>query len=123
MAAHSCAAINPTIIIAGLIKRTGPSKSVNGRASLARRSYNMIDRHQFAPRWVKALKDASIPMCMINGVEEPISGSHACDAIERELPHIAVTPMSGVGHFPLIEAPDQCVEHLLHFHYQFGTIG
>ena len=97
------------------------SKSVNGRLSLARRSHNMIDRHQHAGRWVKALQDTPINMCMINGIEDPISGAHVCDAIERELPHIAVTRLPGVGHFPLIEAPEKCVEHVLRFHRTIGT--
>ena len=98
------------------------SKGVNGRPSLARRSHNMVDRHQHAGRWVKALQDTPISMCMINGIEDPISGGHACDAIERELPHISVTRLPGVGHFPLIEAPEQCVEHVLCFHRQLGSI-
>ena len=97
------------------------SKSVNGRPSLARRSHNMIDRHQHAVRWVKALQETPIKMCMINGIEDPISGGHVCDAIERELPHISVIRLPGVGHFPLIESPEQCVKHALQFHRKIGT--
>ena len=92
------------------------SKSVNGRASLARRSHNMANRRQHSGRWVKALKDTQIPMCMINGIEDPISGAHACDAIEKELPAINIIRLEGVGHFPLIEAPQACVEGVLAFH-------
>ncbi len=92
------------------------SKSVNGRPSLARRSHNLANRREHAPRWVKALKETQIPMCMINGIEDPISGAHACEAIEQQLPQIKITRLPGVGHFPLIEAPHACVEALLEFH-------
>ena len=97
------------------------SVGVNGRVSLARRSHNMIDRRQHAGRWVRALQETSIDMCMINGVMDPISGGHACDAIEREIPNISIVRLQGVGHFPLIEAPEPCVEHVLRFHRQIGT--
>lgn len=75
-----------------------------------RRSHNMANRREHSGRWVKALREATIPMCMINGIEDPISGSHACDAIEQQLPHIKITRLKGVGHFPLIEAPEACVK-------------
>lgn len=97
------------------------SVGVNGRASLARRSHNMVDRRQHAGRWVKALQETRIDMCMINGVLDPISGAHACDAIEREIPNIAVVRLQGVGHFPLIEAPEQCVAHVLRFHKRLAA--
>lgn len=97
------------------------SKGINGRPSLARRSYNMIDRREHAARRADALKNATLPMCMINGIKDPISGDHACDAIAAELPQMTLIRLQGVGHFPLIEAPEQCVEHLLRFHEQIGT--
>lgn len=96
------------------------SEGINGRASLARRSQNMRDRRQHAQRWVRALQETNIDMCMINGVMDPISGAHACDAIEREIPSISIVRLEGVGHFPLIEAPARCVEHLLRFHRRLG---
>jgi pimeloyl-ACP methyl ester carboxylesterase len=96
------------------------SKSVNGRPSLARRSHNLANRRENAPRWVKALQETKIPMCMINGIEDPISGAHACDAIEAQLPHIGITRLPGVGHFPLIEAPQTCVTALLKFHQEIN---
>ena len=98
------------------------SLGVNGRSSIARRSHNMIDRHQHSARWVKALQETPIPMCMINGINDPISGAHACDAIESQLPHMGVIRMPGIGHFPLLENPEMCVGHVLSFHAQIDTL-
>lgn len=97
------------------------SKSVNGRPSLARRSHNMANRREHAPRWVKALKETQIPMCMINGIEDPISGAHACDSIAEQLPHINIVRLTGVGHFPLIEAPEACTKELKEFYEKINT--
>ena len=92
------------------------SVGVNGKPSLARRIRYMKDRREHEARWVGALRDTRLRMLMINGVEDPVSGAHLCDAIERELPSMSVVRLSGIGHFPPLEAPDECVRHIRAFH-------
>jgi pimeloyl-ACP methyl ester carboxylesterase len=83
---------------------------VNGRGAFARRIRYMEERRRHADRWVGALRNAKLPMMLINGVEDPVSGAHAADGFERDLPHIKVVRLPGVGHFPQIEAPETIVE-------------
>lgn len=92
------------------------SVGVNGRRSFARRIHYMSDRRQHERRWVSALQQTNVKMLMINGVDDPVSGAHACDAIETEIPAMAIVRLTGIGHFPPIEAPAQCTEHILAFH-------
>ena len=92
------------------------SVGVNGKASLARRIQYMNDRREHEARWVGALRETDLRMLMINGVEDPVSGAHLCDVIERELPSMSVIRLPGIGHFPPLEAPDECVRHILAFH-------
>ena len=92
------------------------SVGVNGKASLARRIQYMNDRREHEARWVGALRETDLRMVMINGVEDPVSGAHLCDVIERELPSMTVIRLPGIGHFPPLEAPDECVRHILAFH-------
>ncbi|WP_448212704.1 alpha/beta fold hydrolase [Colwellia sp. MEBiC06753] len=98
------------------------SKSVNGVESLARRSHNMLDRHQHTGRWVKALKDTKLPMIMINGTEDPISGNHACDVIAETLPHMKLIRLPEIGHFPIIEAPQLCVKAMTDFYRELSVL-
>ena len=76
----------------------------------------MNDRREHEARWVGALRETDLRMVMINGVEDPVSGAHLCDVIERELPSMTVIRLPGIGHFPPLEAPDECVRHILAFH-------
>jgi pimeloyl-ACP methyl ester carboxylesterase len=89
---------------------------VNGRASLARRIHYMKDRVEHEARWVGALREATIPMLMINGVDDPISGGHVCDVLEQDVPQIRIARLEGIGHFPPLEAPGDCVRLILDFH-------
>ena len=89
---------------------------VNGKQSFARRIRYMQDRRDNEARWVGALKETELRMLMINGIEDPISGAHVCDAIEEQIPRMDVIRLDGIGHFPPLEAPGACVEHILNFH-------
>jgi pimeloyl-ACP methyl ester carboxylesterase len=92
------------------------STGVNGKRSFARRIHYMTDRKHYEQRWVTALKETDIRMRMINGVDDPVSGAHVCDVIATEVPHMEVIRLEGIGHFPPLEAPAQCAEHILAFH-------
>jgi len=92
------------------------SIGVNGKRSLARRIHYMSDRLQHEQRWVGALKETDVRMLMINGTADPVSGSHVCDVIEADVPAMQLVRLERIGHFPLLEAPDPCIEHILAFH-------
>jgi len=89
---------------------------VNGKQSLARRIRYMQDRLDNEGRWVGALKNTSVRMMMINGVMDPISGGHVCDVIEEEVPQMKIVRLENIGHFPPLEAAEQCTQSILAFH-------
>jgi len=88
----------------------------NGKQSFARRIRYMQDRLDHEDRWVGALKRTSVPMMMINGLTDPVSGGHVCDVIEAELPEMKIARLARIGHFPPLEAVDQCTKNILNFH-------
>jgi len=92
------------------------SIGVNGKRSLARRIHYMRDRLQHERRWVGALKETDVRMLMINGTADPVSGGHVCAVIEADVPLMQVVRLEKIGHFPPLEAPDQCIKHILSFH-------
>ena len=89
---------------------------VNGRAAMARRIRYMAERRQFADRWVGAIKNARLPMMMINGIEDPVSGGHAADGFAKLVPKARLARLPGIGHFPQIEAPEAVSELVHKFH-------
>ncbi len=93
-------------------------KGINGRASFSRRIRYMKERREHAARWVSALPTASfkIPMMLINGLADPVSGAHAADGFEKLVPRAKIARLPGIGHFPQIEDPDAVVELVNKFH-------
>lgn len=91
---------------------------VNGKPALARRIRYMAERRAHAVRWVTALKQPDVPMHLINGTADPVSGGHAADGFAKAVPHASITRLAGIGHFPQIEAPDAVYAAITAFHDQ-----
>lgn len=75
----------------------------------------MAERSQYRSRWVNALQHTKVPLRLINGVEDPISGQHMVDRYRQLIPKADVVELSAIGHFPLIEAPMDVLKHYLAF--------
>jgi pimeloyl-ACP methyl ester carboxylesterase len=58
-------------------------------------------------RWVGALRDARIPLCLIDGTDDPVSGTDIVRCWRAIVPDAAVVELDGVGHYPQIEAPER----------------
>jgi len=89
---------------------------VNGRGSLVRRIRYIAERKQNAERWVGAIKDAFMPLMMINGLDDPVSGAHAADGWAKLVPKAKLVRLPGIGHYPQVEDPDTVVDLVNQFH-------
>jgi len=89
---------------------------VNGRGSFARRIRYMMERRKNADRWVGAIRDAYMPLFMINGIDDPVSGAHAADGWSKLVPKAKLARLPGIGHYPQVEAPDTVTELINQFH-------
>lgn len=56
-------------------------------------------------RWVGALLRTRVPVRLINGLADPVSGAHLVDALQKLKPSLDVVRLPGVGHYPQLEAP------------------
>lgn len=91
-------------------------RGINGRGSFTRRIKYMEERRKNADRWVTALTEAKLPMMLVNGSADPISGAHAADGFEKLVPKAKLARLPGIGHYPQIEAPDTVVDLVNKFH-------
>ena len=76
----------------------------------------MSDRIEHRERWVQALKDTKIPLAIINGSVDPVSGAHMV-AHYRDIvgePDY-VKELSEIGHYPQVEDPQNVVKYYLEF--------
>jgi pimeloyl-ACP methyl ester carboxylesterase len=76
----------------------------------------MSDRRQHRERWVGALKESIVPIGLINGSMDPVSGAHMLaryrEVISRD--HFTVE-LPTIGHYPQVEAPAEVVSAYLRF--------
>jgi pimeloyl-ACP methyl ester carboxylesterase len=76
----------------------------------------MTDRKTHRERWVLALQNAVIPVGLINGSMDPVSGAHMIERY-REIvsrDHLTVE-LPTIGHYPQVEAPREVVDAYLQF--------
>jgi len=68
------------------------------------------ERKAHRERWVGALRDATIPLCLIDGIADPVSGADIVARWRELLPGRPVVELDGVGHYPQIEASGRVLE-------------
>jgi pimeloyl-ACP methyl ester carboxylesterase len=76
----------------------------------------MRDRKLHRERWVTALQQSTIPLALINGSVDPVSGSHMVaryKELECRLDYLGVLP--SIGHYPQVEDPAGVIAHLNNF--------
>lgn len=77
----------------------------DGRRVVPKLLRYITERKARRERWVGALRDASIPLCLIDGIADPVSGTDIVARWRALLPGRPVVELEGVGHYPQIEAP------------------
>ena len=75
----------------------------------------MADRRQHKPRWVGILSQTDVPLRLINGGLDPVSGAHLADAYEALLDDPDIVRLTDVGHYPQWEAPERVAEAVIEF--------
>ena len=76
----------------------------------------MRDRIEHRERWVSALQKSTIPLAVINGSVDPVSGAHMVARYKElhcRLDYLA--QLSVIGHYHQVEAPKEVYSHYQHF--------
>jgi pimeloyl-ACP methyl ester carboxylesterase len=63
----------------------------------------MTERRQHRERWVGALQQSKLPLQLIVGCADPISGEHMAQRFEALVPDKKVLRLPLIGHYPQIE--------------------
>lgn len=90
--------------------------SNNGRAMIPKLINYMNERKTNRTRWVAPLEENIVPLRLINGIEDPISGKHAADRYKEVVPNADVILIENSGHYPHIETPNEVLEAFFSFH-------
>ena len=74
----------------------------------------MQDRREHRERWVGALQQAPVPLRLIDGLADPVSGAHMVARYRELVPQPDVVALD-CGHYPQIEAPQEVLDAVLSF--------
>lgn len=75
----------------------------------------MLDRRRHRDRWVLPLIHPSIPVRLINGNLDPISGKHTVEHYRKLYPEADCVSLPRIGHYPNTEAAAEAVHYYLEF--------
>jgi pimeloyl-ACP methyl ester carboxylesterase len=88
----------------------------NGRSILPRLIRYIEERRTNRERWVTPLVKAVVPIRLINGIEDPVSGKHAADRFKVLIPNADIILLEKCGHYPHLEMPEEVLKAFFEFH-------
>lgn len=86
-----------------------------GRANMGRLLHYIDERRRHRERWVGALVQAAMPLQLIAGMDDPVSGAHMVRRYRQLVPDPQVTPLLGIGHYPQWETAAGVAEAVTKF--------
>jgi pimeloyl-ACP methyl ester carboxylesterase len=95
----------------------------NGVAVIHRLIRYMTERRAHRTRWVGALERARIPLKLIDGADDPISGRHMAARYAELVPRADITLLGRIGHYPQVEAPGEVLAHYFAFRDRVAAPG
>lgn len=73
------------------------------------------ERREQRDRWVAAMQKGGVPLRVIDGAVDPISGAHMVARYRELIPEPDTVLLEHIGHYPQTEAPSQVLQHYLAF--------
>jgi pimeloyl-ACP methyl ester carboxylesterase len=84
----------------------------NGHLVMHKLIAYMTERRNNRTRWVGALQQTDMPLVLINGLADPISGEHLVARFEQLVPQGEVVRLPEIGHYPQLEDADAVTDAL-----------
>jgi pimeloyl-ACP methyl ester carboxylesterase len=84
---------------------------LDGHQRMSQLAGYLRERVRFEERWISALRMSEyFPIHLLWGSRDPTSVFAIAERLAEEIPGAELTRLSGVGHYPQLEAPDETVE-------------
>ena len=87
----------------------------DGPAIMHRLIRYMPERRVQRERWLTAMQRGGVPLRLIDGAVDPISGAHMLARYRELIPAPDTVSLDGIGHYPQTEAPALVLQHYLAF--------
>ncbi|MCE4053735.1 alpha/beta fold hydrolase [Pseudomonas sp. Au-Pse12] len=90
-------------------------ESNNGPRILHKLIGYIPERRVQRERWVAAMQRGEVPLRVIDGAQDPISGAHMVERYRQLIVQADTVLLPAIGHYPQIEAPQAVLQHYLEF--------
>lgn len=87
----------------------------DGPAVMHKLIHYIGERRVQRERWVEAMQQTRVPLRVIDGAVDPVSGAHMVARYRELIPRPDTVLLDGIGHYPQVEAPQQVLEAYLAF--------
>ena len=87
----------------------------NGHRLTHKLLHYIHERIEHRERWVGALQQSSVPIKLICGGADPVSGRHMFEHFRDLVPNGEAVCLHDIGHYPQLEAPSRVLAELLPF--------
>ena len=87
--------------------------SCGGDRILSRLIHYIEERRIHEGRWTSAIEKHPSPISIVWGDADPIAVFAMAERLAESRPDAGLTRLDGIGHYPMIEAPEQVVDALL----------
>ncbi|MGJ3233047.1 MAG: alpha/beta fold hydrolase [Oceanicaulis sp.] len=98
---------------------------LNTQGSIKRIGHKLIgyiaERRAHRERWVGALQKSPVPMRVIDGALDPVSGRHMVEHYQKLVPNPDTVLLENIGHYPQLEAPGEVLDAFLDFQNRIVT--
>ena len=74
------------------------------------------ERRANRERWVGALQQTRVPLRVIDGADDPVSGAHMVARYRELVPKPDTVVLPGIGHYPQVEDPEGVLRAFFDFH-------
>jgi len=74
------------------------------------------ERKEHRERWTGVLCRKTVPMRLVFGPEDPVSGEHHAARYREQVPEADVVPLRNIGHYPQVEDPAGLLRAFFAFH-------
>lgn len=87
----------------------------DGKRVMPRLLQYLKERRDNRDRWVDALRESPVPLMLIDGLLDPVSGKDITEGWRRMVPAGELVELPRVGHYPQVEDPDAVLSACLPF--------
>ena len=81
----------------------------------------IAERRAQRDRWLAAMQAYEVPMRVIDGAVDPVSGAHMVERYRELIEQPDTVLLGSIGHYPQVEAPELVLKHYLAFRAACAT--